>query len=99
VKQTRYEVVAGLRIASFEDELVVFNPTSWETHVLRPAASLLLEAALSAPCTESQFLAVLEQALDDEDRPQATEHARRLLAELLQLRLLRQPPADADADR
>lgn len=99
MKQARYEVVPGLRVASFDGESVVFNPSSWETHVLNVAASLLLEAVASAPCSEADLVEVLTEALDDEDRLQAAEHVRQVVADFGRLRLVRAQPTAADAGK
>jgi PqqD family protein of HPr-rel-A system len=72
----------------FDDESVVFNPFSWETHVLNPAATLVLEALRRGPCRAADVSALLAEALDEAERAQAQEHAERLLREFGTLRLI-----------
>lgn len=82
------ELVAGVRVVTLDDEAVVFNPFSWETHLLNPAAALLLERLQASPCSEGELAALLAEALDEAERPLADEHARRLVADLASLRLV-----------
>lgn len=91
-----YAVVPGVRIVLFDDEAVVFNPFSWETHVLNAAATLVLEELSHRPCSPGDVAALLSEALDDSERPDAASHATRLLDELSSLRLI---TSRADARR
>ena len=80
-----------------DDEAIVFNPFSWETHLLNPAAAIVLESAVSAPCTEAGIRDILVEVLGEQDRPRAAEHARSLLGELIKARLLVEQPLSSDA--
>jgi len=75
-------------IVPLEDEAVVFNPTSWETHVLNPAASLVLARAQSGECAVADIEQLLCDVLDQGERLRAGEHAERVLRELVSLRLI-----------
>jgi len=88
-----------LRLQRLDDDAIVFNPFSWETHLLNPAATLVLDLAASTDCTERGVIDVLTDVLDDNERPHAAEHARQLLDELLGLRLLVETTARPDAGR
>jgi len=84
-------------MVALDDDAIVFNPFSWETHLLNSAAALVLEMAASAPCTEAAVSEVLAEVLDERERPQAADHAKRLLWELVSLRLLIEGSAEPDA--
>ena len=94
-----YVAAPDLRVVPLDDEAVVFNPFSWETHVLNPAAALVLDIAADAPCSAADIAEVFAEVLDDDERPRAAEHAHSVLAQLLGLRLLTERPLDADAGR
>ena len=46
----------GIRIHRFDDEALVFNPLTWETHLLNGVAMSVLDALASGPRTEAQLL-------------------------------------------
>jgi len=94
-----YVATPDLRVVPLDDEAVVFNPFSWETHVLNPAAALVLDIAAEGPCSAADIAEVFAEVLDDDERPRAAEHAHSVLAQLLGLRLLTERPLDADAGR
>jgi PqqD family protein of HPr-rel-A system len=54
---TRFRVAAhpDLRILRFDDESVVFNPFLWHTHLLNPAAALILDALEEGPATAAEL--------------------------------------------
>ena len=84
-------------MVSLDDDAVVFNPFSWETHVLNPAAAIVLElAAADSPCTEAGVAEVLAEVLDENERPRAAEHARHVLVQLRELGLLTELPPQSD---
>lgn len=55
---------AGLLIERFDDEALVFNPGSWQTHFLNPAGTALFEALIDRPQSVEE-LANLVTATDD----------------------------------
>jgi PqqD family protein of HPr-rel-A system len=96
--QTKFQAARGLRMVALDDDAVVFNPFSWETHVLNPAAAIVLEFAAAGPaCTEAGVSEVLAEVLDEDERPHAAEHARHVLAQLRELRLLTELTSQSDA--
>ena len=95
----RFAVATDVRVCVLDDEAIVFSPFSWETHLLNPAAALVLEIAASGPCTEAGIRDVLAEILGEQDRPRAAEYARSLLRELVDLRLLVEQPLCSDAGR
>ncbi len=76
----------GLRVARFDSEAVVFNPVSWQTHLLNDTAVRALEALMSGP----QSLAdVVTAVLGDVTHPDhRVEMIQSLLAELEALGLV-----------
>ena len=84
-----FVAVDGLRIRLFDDEAVVFNPLSWDAHLLNPAAIAVLELLLEAPHSADEVAKFLVVALKAEERDDAAAHAQRLTGELLSLGLVR----------
>jgi len=87
--EARFAVADGLLVRHFEDEAVVFDPLSWDAHVLNPAALAVLELLIDLPRTEAEIAAFLADALQPDEQPQARSHANRLVAELQSLHLVR----------
>jgi PqqD family protein of HPr-rel-A system len=69
-------------------ELVVFNPASWETHVLNDAAAAVLEAIAAAPKTEHAIAALLRERLIDDQQAEAPHYAHSALEQLRSLGLI-----------
>jgi PqqD family protein of HPr-rel-A system len=44
-------------IIRFDDEYLVFNPLSWDTHLLNESAASVLEALRASPCSFSELAA------------------------------------------
>jgi PqqD family protein of HPr-rel-A system len=86
--EARFGLAPGVRVKVFDDEAVVFNPFTWETHVLNPSATLVLERLHAGPCSRHEIEELLAEALSEDDRVHAAQHAKRLLDELCSLRLL-----------
>ena len=84
----RVKAVEDVRLVDFDGDAVAFNPFSWETHLLNPAAALVIEMVAAAPCSESDVAQMLADVLEASERPRAADHARRVLRELIGLRLL-----------
>jgi len=76
----------GLRLARFDSEAVVFNPVSWQTHLLNDTAAYALEALMSGPQT---FDDIVTAVLGNVTPPDHTvEMIQSLLAELEALGLV-----------
>lgn len=95
----RYAIAPDVRLSMLDDEAIIFNPFSWETHLLNCAAALALDMAASGSCTEAGVGELLAEVLDEQERPRAAEHAQELLQQLLALRLLVEQPSESDAGR
>lgn len=94
-----YALAPGVRVLTLDGDAVVFNPFSWETHVLNAAAALVLDLASERSCTLAGVGDMFAELLSAEEQPRAEEHARRLLGELVSLRLLVESPPKPDAGR
>jgi PqqD family protein of HPr-rel-A system len=46
----------GVRIRRFDDEAMVFNPLTWETHLLNGVAMSVLDALVSGPRSEAELV-------------------------------------------
>jgi len=95
----RFAVIDQVRVLEFEDEAVVFNPLSWDAHLLNSAAIAVLALLLEAPRSQDEIAAFLREALQPEEQPQASAHAQRLITELQALGLVRQSEATASENR
>ena len=61
----------SLLLEEFEDGAVVFNPASWDTHLVNPAAAYLLQALQQQPVTSAELC----QLLSDPDGTDGTDDA------------------------
>jgi PqqD family protein of HPr-rel-A system len=84
----RFAATDGIRVLNFEDESIVFNPTSWDAHLLNAAAAAVLESLADGPRSVGEIEVLLREALRETEQADATEHARRLLHEFEQLGLV-----------
>src|SRR5215475_13163163 len=72
------------RVHRFGDEGLVFNPLSWETHLVRDPALRVVEVLASGPRSESVLAA--ELAAEDVDTPDVEEVRAQLRPVLDELR-------------
>lgn len=78
----------AIRTIPLDDELVVFNPVSWETHLLNPAGAQLFEALLEGTLSLRELRVELEALRSGQDEPIREEQIEALLAELEDLGLV-----------
>ena len=78
----RFSVLPDLRIIDFDTEIVVFNPRSWDAHILNPAAEMVLGLLAESPRTRVEIEAALFDALNEEERSSASAHAEQVLNDL-----------------
>ncbi len=76
---------SGIRIRRFDDEALVFNPLTWETHLLNDVATRVLDAVAEEPRTEAGVVAEL---YGDDAAESARVQIARFLAELEALALI-----------
>jgi PqqD family protein of HPr-rel-A system len=92
-----FVLAEGVKLVAIDDDIVAFNPFSWETHILNPAAAIALELASAGQLSAASLQEELEQALEADERSAAASHAVQLIRELDGLRLLRPASVAADA--
>jgi PqqD family protein of HPr-rel-A system len=90
----RFAAIEGIRAFDFGDECIVFNPISWDAHLLNAASMAVLELFSAEPQTPQDIENFLREMLLEEDRKDAAMHTQRLLEQLLRLGLLR--PIESD---
>ena len=86
--ELRYAAARGLRLREFDDGVVVFDPRSWDAHLLNPAAAAVLDICIAEPASARDIEVFLADALTGDSRADAAEHAARVLGELSQLGLI-----------
>jgi PqqD family protein of HPr-rel-A system len=89
----RFRIGDAVRVHHFGDESVVFNPLTWETHVLNPAASLAVRRLQQDACGIRELSALLEAELEESERASAQQHAASLIDTLRAMHLLSVEPA------
>jgi PqqD family protein of HPr-rel-A system len=52
---------ADTAVLRFDDEALVFNPATWETHLLNESASLVLGALLEGPRSVDEIVATVRR--------------------------------------
>lgn len=85
-----------IRSVVIDDETVLFNPNSWDTHVLNEAAAATLEFVAESPRAHSEVTQFFAEALAPELAAEADEHATRVLDELCRLSLLERETEASD---
>ena len=85
---SRFAAVADLKTVDYDEESVVFNDATWETHVLNAAAAEVLSMTIEAPRSVQDITQALKPLLDADDAAGAHEHAARIVDELQALGLL-----------
>lgn len=84
----RFAAASGLRVHDFGDQCAVFDPLSWDAHLLNPAAIAVIDRLADRPHTVVEVEAFLADALRPEDRSRARDHATALMVELASLGLI-----------
>ncbi len=84
----RFAAVPGIRSFDFGDEWVVFNPLSWDAHLLNPAAAVVLELLDGEPQDAAGIAATLRDVLVESEQAAAHGHAQQLIGDLLGLGLV-----------
>lgn len=84
------------RSVVLDGETVLFNPASWETHVLNPAAAAALEYVAEGPKARSDVAQFFSEVLAPDLAADAAEHADRVLDELCRLSLVELDDGEPD---
>lgn len=97
----RFTEHPDVRVVRFGAESVVFNPLSWETHLLNETAAHVVDTLRRGPQTAWELAAALAEDLDPESSPEAyADQIAMLMEELEGFGLAaREPVGDADVDR
>jgi PqqD family protein of HPr-rel-A system len=83
-----FALTGPVRSVELDDGSAVFNPISWDTHLLNSAATAVLQFIEEAPRAEGEVVALLEELLDAGSRSEAARHAAAVLDELQRLGLV-----------
>jgi PqqD family protein of HPr-rel-A system len=75
-------------VRSWDDEFVVYNSLSGDTHLLGAAAGQILTALQRSPSDETSLTESLCETLDAEPTPQISLQIRAILADLRKLALI-----------
>jgi PqqD family protein of HPr-rel-A system len=76
-------------VRAYDEEIVVFNPYNWQTHVLNAAAALVFEAFERQPLGMPDLLQFIHENYGAEAASVLDESSlRRLIEELVSLRLI-----------
>jgi len=79
---------SATRLETVGRHLIVFDESSWDTHVLNEAAAALLLSIAETPRTLDDVAALLAEWLTDSERPLAAAHARATVDQLRSLGLI-----------
>ena len=90
-----FTAVDSLRFRRFDDEAIVFDPLSWDAHLLNPAAAAVLELLLESPRSEADVVAFLGEMLQPDEQAGAAAHAMKLIQDLQSLGLVHSLPSSA----
>lgn len=83
-----YRAAPELTVIDFEEESVLFNERTWETHLLNAAAAEVLALCSRTPCSPQQIAQALAQWLTPEEAAHASDHADQIVETLLGLQLI-----------
>jgi PqqD family protein of HPr-rel-A system len=85
-----FALTPGTRLRRLDDEFMVFNPWSWETHLLNAEAVLIVRPLIQGPKSLEQLQAEYRDAHGDLDPEVCDRAAESLLLELVELGLVSQ---------
>jgi PqqD family protein of HPr-rel-A system len=86
----RFVPVASIRRIEFDGEVVLFNPLSWETHLLNETAAAVFDLLHDVPCGTEDVSEFLAGILEEAERHRGEEHASAVLRDLAALGLIRE---------
>ena len=91
---------SGIRIQRFDDDALVFNPITWETHLLNGVGMRVLDALAAGPRREVELVAELYGGdADDADFASKRDEIARFLDDLATLGLAEAVEEAAGAGR
>ena len=92
----RFRATPALRVRNVEDGALVFDPLSWDVHLLNPAAALVLRAVMSECRSAAQIADILQGAQADADSATVHRWTDTAVDELESLGLIEREAADED---
>lgn len=95
----RFAAQTELKIARLGDEIVVFHPTSWFSHVLNPAAAAVLDFVSESARSRDEIESLLFDLLDEDARASCAQHADRVIEDLSIIGLIHELPGEPLANR
>lgn len=76
-------------IERFDDQIILFNPASWNTHYLNAAASIMFDELAGGARTVAELAAALgETFADPADSPELATHVEAALRDLVSIGLV-----------
>lgn len=84
----RWCAVEGLRWHALDDEFVVFNPLTWDAHLLNASAAALLQHLSQRAAAQEEVSALMQELLAEDAAARAVELTATLLGDLQQLGLV-----------
>lgn len=93
-----YRAAPELTVIDYEEESVLFNARTWETHLLNAAAAEVLALCARTPCSLQHIAQALAQWLTPEEAVHASGHAEQIVETLLGLRLIDEIIDEIQAD-
>jgi PqqD family protein of HPr-rel-A system len=85
-----FALIPGTRLRRLGDEFMVFNPWSWETHLLNAEAVLVVRPLIQGPKSLEQLQSEYRDVHGDQDSEVCDRAAESLLLELVELGLVSQ---------
>ena len=79
---------SATRLEAVGRHLMVFDGSSWDTHVLNEAAGALLMSISESPRTLGDLAMLLADLLNESERPRAEAHAHATVEQLRSLGLI-----------
>lgn len=95
----RFTAQTALKIARLGDDIVVFHPTSWFSHVLNPAAAAVLDFVSESARSRDEIESLLFDLLDADARASCGQHADRVIEDLSIIGLIHELPEEPLANR
>lgn len=87
-----------VRFRRFDAEALVFNPLTWETHLLTGKAASVLACLLRSPASIDELVQSMADSWDEGTPPDVRrESVSRVLEELRDLELIGEGPGSTDA--
>ena len=84
----RFAAREKIRVVHLDDEVVVFHPRTWASHVLNASAAAVLEFVSERPRGRDEIEALLARLLDPSEQPLLSSHVDAVIENLRIIDLL-----------